>query len=139
MSYDLLVSVSEDVINYIAEAVIFDANSKRIYLKNKDGSPNKKSCLYALGLDTRFISSGDVILSEEKEVKHRIPSLLVRHPEVTYILEYVKLYAGKRRAVYDPPESLYPWLRNISFDGNIIHLVVENRETYNINEIGNDY
>ena len=52
MSYELLASVSEDAINYIAEAVIFDDKGKRIYLKKQDGTPNKKSCMHVLGFNT---------------------------------------------------------------------------------------
>ena len=138
MSYELLASVSEDAINYIAEAVIFDDKGKRIYLKKPDGTPNKKSCMHVLGFNTRFLSSGDIILSEEKEVKHRIPSVLVRHPEELYEVQFVKLYAGMLRETYTPPEALHSWLKNISFDDNVIH-VVNGKGSYNVADFGNDY
>lgn len=136
--YDLLASVSEDAIEYIADAIIFDSNHKQIKLRNPNGTPNLKSCMYTLGFNVRFLNSGEAVLSEEKEVRHRIPQVLVRHPTKLNHVQFCKLHAGKRRPKYEPPEQLDEWLKNISFSEGIMH-VVNDRESFNIEEYGNEF
>ena len=137
-NYGLLASVTYDCLAYISEARIPDGKGGHLRLKTTNGTPRIKPCMHLLGFETRFLSSGDIILSEEKEVKHRIPSVLVRHPEKLYEVQFVKLYAGMLRETYSPPDALHSWLQNISFDDNIVH-VVNGKESYNVADFGNDY
>ena len=135
--YNLLASVSEDVINYIADAIVTGEDNTQYKLRKEDGSPNIKSCMHVLGFNTRFQGSGEVVLSEEKEVRHRVPKVLVRHSVKMDSAQEVKLYAGKLREDYTPPEQFDMWLKNISFSEGIMHMV-NCREVFSIEEFGND-
>jgi hypothetical protein len=135
MSYDLLASVTEETLRYISDAVIFDDRGQPIILKEDNGRFKTKSCMHVLGFDTRFGHS--VVLSAEKEVAHRVPRVLVRHPVQLDHVQEVKLYAGKLRENYEPPEGLYPWIKNVSFDGIVMHVVTD-REAVSIEEFGNE-
>ena len=136
MSYDLFAGVTAQTIEYIADAVFTDTKGKKIYLRDKEGNPKLAACMYALGFNTKHGSS--VVLREEKEIKDRIASVLVRNPSKPTEVQEVMVYAGKMRENYTPPEELHPWLENIGFDGSIMHVFNEG-VSKSIQEFGNDY
>ena len=136
MSYDLFAGVTTQTIEYIADAVFTDERGRRIKLREKDGSPKIKACMYALGFNIN--SEISTVLREEKEIKDRISSVLIRNPNQPSQVQEVTVYAGKRRENYNPPEGLHPWLSNIGFDGSIMH-VFNKGVSKSIQEFGNDY
>ncbi len=133
---DCFAGVTEDALDYISTAELYDTRGDMIHLRNKQGKLNIKRCMALLGFCPKYTPS--VVLREEKEIKDRIDSVIVRNPLLPYLVEDAKVYTGKLRDNYEPPEELYPYLKNIAFDENVMHVVTDKVKTH-IEEIGKDY
>ena len=92
--------------------------------------------MFALGFDSK--KGYSVVLREEKEIKDRTENVLIRNPNNPMEVEEVKVYTGKLRNNYSPPKEIEPFLENIHFIGDVMH-IFNGKTTGNISDYGNDY
>ncbi len=137
--YDSFAGVTADVLEMISELELPNGKGGTLLLKEKDGSPKLKTCTSLLGFSSRH--QPELVLREEKEIAHRIDSVLIRDQANPSLVFDAKIYNGKLREDYEPMEELYPALQKIHFDGNIMQLKTEaqDKPCQHIEDIGQEY
>ncbi len=137
--YNSFAGVTVDVLEMISELKLPNGKGGYLSLKEKDGSVKLKTCMSLLGFSPRH--QPELVLREEKEIAHRIASVLVRDQANPSIVFDAKVYNGKLREDYEPMEELYPALQKIYFDGNLMQLKTEaqDKPCQHIEDIGLEY
>lgn len=119
--YNNFVGCTLDALRVIAEADI-RCNKKKIKLKTKDGEPHIDSCMHLLGFCPKSPKIKVLRTEDDRRAKESNPLMLVRHSLNCYEAQWCSIYAGRMREDYNPPVEIEVFLKQLSFDGSMIHV-----------------
>ena len=127
--------VTLSAINFISGAT-YMYNGSLVKLKNDNGAPNIKACMYALGFDPKY---GETYVEIEEKGQPVTNVMLVRNVDRPYECEYERVITGKMRLEYNPPEELGAWLSKVSFSEGLMHVAKNGKGCHPVNKFGNNY
>jgi hypothetical protein len=135
--YNNFVGCTLDALRFISEADIRHKN-KKIKLKTKEGEPHIDSCMHLLGFCSKSPKIKVLRTEDDRRAKESNPNMLVRHSINGYEAQWCNIYAGRMREDYTPPFEIEVLLKQLSFDGNMIHLPSEFGKVL-VEDFGNEF